>query len=103
MEEAIAELSEDWSYSGTTGQNLDKGIYDIAIDGSGDLKTIAATGKIGNIQRTIEAQVERTASYYNLSEMKDYAILPKGFKYRRIRLYLWWYYWSPWDLHFGVC
>jgi len=78
MEEAIAELSEDWSYSGTTGQNLDKGIYDIAIDGSGDLKTITATGKIGNTQRTIEAQVERTASYYNLSEMKDYAIFAQG-------------------------
>ena len=78
MEKAIAELSEDWSYSGTTGQNLDKGIYDIAIDGSGDLKTITATGKIGNTQRTIEAQVERTASYYNLSEMKDYAIFAQG-------------------------
>lgn len=77
-EEAIAELNHNWDYSGNLGENFSEGEYDINVSGTGNSRTITATGKIGNIQRTIEANIERAVTNFDLSEMKDFAIFSQG-------------------------
>src|SRR5690554_4732512 len=74
IEEAIAELNHNWDYSGTPSKNLGDGQYDITVNGTGNSRSIIASGKIGNIKRTIEANIEKPAPFVNLAELTDYAI-----------------------------
>lgn len=80
MEEAIGELDKNWSYGNQANLSIDgnEGSYDIKVEEDGDGKLIKATGKVGNIERTIEAKLEKVQSFVNLSALTDYAIFTQG-------------------------
>lgn len=80
MEEAIGELDKDWSYGNQANLSIDgnEGSYDIKVEEDGEGKLIKATGKVGNIERTIEAKLEKSGSIFNISELKDYSIFTQG-------------------------
>lgn len=78
LEEAIAELNHKSDYSGKLGQSIGNGTYDINVEGTGNSRIITTSGKIGNIQRTIEAHLEKSVSNFDLSEMKEFAIFSQG-------------------------
>lgn len=78
LEEAIAELNYNWNYSGVRNQNFYDGSYDIYVETKENARIIKVAGKIGSIQRTIEAQLEKPSSHFDFSKMKDFVIFSQG-------------------------
>ncbi len=82
LEEAIAELDYDstsWdSYSGNSWDHFEDGEYQVQVEGTGNSRLIKAYGKIGNIERKLQANIKKLVTNFNLAGIKEYSIYSQG-------------------------